>query len=270
MTVTPISQGRTRGDRGRLPRAERSERTTALLAQVAELADDAPERRRALLDEIVTINMQVADAVAQRHARRGVPLEDLQQVAYMALVRAVHQFDPGKDRDLLSYAVPCMEGEVRRYFRDHGWTVRPPRDVQRAHARILGAGRNVDRIDAAGVERLAADVEESVDVVREALTARGLIFVVSLDQPVAGGELGISDMVADPGDDAQARSELRLMLAPLLAQLSPRDREVVRWRFVDELTQREIGQRLGCSQTQVSKLLQSVLAQLRGALADAS
>ena len=267
MTVTPISQGRTRTERGRLPRAERSERTTTLLAEVV---DAPPERRRALLDEVVTINMQVAEAVAQRHARRGVPLEDLQQVAYVALVRAVHQFDPGKDRDLLSYAVPCMEGEVRRYFRDHGWTVRPPRDVQRAHARILGAGRSVDRIDAQGVERLAADIEESADVVREALAARGLIFVVSLDQPVGGGELGISDLVADPRDDAQARSEMRLMLAPLLARLSPREREVVRWRYVDELTQREIGERLGCSQTQVSKLLQAVLAQLRGGLADAS
>ena len=267
MSVTPIRQYVGRTTTRRLPRAERSERTTALLA---EAATASPERRHDLIDEIVTINMQVAEAVAQRHARRGVPTEDLQQVAYVALVRAVQQFDPAMDRDLLSYAVPCMEGELRRYFRDHGWTVRPPRDVQRAHARILSAGGHVERIDAAGVERLAAEVQEPVEVVREALAARGIIFVVSLDQPVAGGELGISDLVADPRDDAHERSEMRMMLAPLLSRLSPRDRDVLRWRFFEELTQREIGERLGCSQTQVSKLLQSLLTRLRSSLADAS
>ncbi len=267
MTVTPIGHSTGRSTTRTLPRAERSERTAALLAEVAQ---ESGSRRRDLLDEIVTINMQVADAVAQRHARRGVPVDDLRQVAYVALVRAVHQFDPAMDRDLLSYAVPCMEGELRRYFRDHGWTVRPPRDVQRAHARILSAVGGVERIDAAGVERLAADVQEPVEVVREALAARDLIFVVSLDQPVAGGELGISDLVADPRDDAHARSEMRLMLAPLLARLSPRDRDILRWRFIDELTQREIGERLGCSQTQVSKVLQGILTQMRGSLADAS
>ncbi|GAA4672215.1 sigma-70 family RNA polymerase sigma factor [Nocardioides nanhaiensis] len=268
MSVTPMRRDGGPARAGRLPRAERSERTTELLARAAA-APVGSEERRLLLEDVVTVNMQVADAVAQRHARRGVPTEDLQQVAYLALVRAVQNFDPAMDRDLLSYAVPCMEGELRRYFRDHGWTVRPPRDVQRAHARILGAGHSTDRLDAAGVEKLAADVEESVEVVREALSARGLIFVVSLDQPVGAGELGISELVADPNDEDQRRSEMRLMLAPVLRQLSARDQQVLTWRFVDELTQREIGERLGCSQTQVSKLLQSVLAQLRGALADA-
>ncbi len=218
--------------------------------------------------------MRVAEAVARRYARRSVPVEDLTQIAYLALVRAVRSFDPTHERDLLAYAVPTMTGEIRRHFRDHSWTIRPPRDVQRAHTRLVRTGVALDRVDDASVSALATEVEESVDVVREALLARSCFSLVSLDSPVggeSGGEDHLTRDVADPAvEESLERTEARLLVRPLLATLTPRDRELLRLRFGQELSQREIGEQLGMSQIQVSRCLQRLLLQLRGALAEAA
>lgn len=248
----------------RLPAEERSERTAALLRTAATTED--PAEREQALDTVVEINMQVAEAVARRYARRGIPLEDLTQVAYLALVRAVSGFDAGRGEDLLSYAVPSMQGEIRRHFRDQGWSIRPPREVQRAHSRILRRGEDRDRYDAAALERLAAEVQESVEVVREALVARAGFDLLSLDLPT--GAAGTAPDVADDADHAAEAAEARTMLAPLMAAMAERERQVLTWRFVDELSQRQIAERLGMTQVQVSRLLQKTLTHLRTTLGD--
>ena len=254
--------------------AERAAATTSLLARAAATDDDA--ERHACHDEVVRVNMRVAEAVARRYARRGIAIEDLTQVAYLALVRAVRRFDAAHERDLLAYAVPTIEGDIRRYFRDHGWTIRPPRDVQRAHTRLVRTGASLDRYDTPTLEGLATQVEESVEVVREALSARTCFSLLSLDQPIgsggsggAGEGEGPTPDVADDADRSQEQAEARLLVRPLVASLADRDQQILRWRFVDELSQREIAQRLGLSQIQVSRLLQRVLTQMRGALAEA-
>lgn len=258
----------------RLSDAERSEQTAELLAR-AHAADVSPEARAACLDRVVELNMRVAEAVARRYARKSIPVEDLTQVAYLALVRAVRSFDPAHERDLLSYAVPSMTGEIRRHFRDHSWTIRPPREVQRAHGRLVRSGATLDRVDDASVSALADEVEESVDVVREALAARSCFSLLSLDTPPGGEgseahEVSTLREVGDPaGEVDAARTEARLMVAPLLRTLTPRERDLLRLRFADELPQREIATRLGMSQIQVSRLLQRLLLQLRSALAEA-
>ncbi|WP_300642453.1 sigma-70 family RNA polymerase sigma factor [Nocardioides sp.] len=257
----------------RLTDAQRSEQTAELLAR-AHAAGVSPEERAACLDRVVELNMRVAEAVARRYARKSIPVEDLTQVAYLALVRAVRSFDPSHERDLLSYAVPSMTGEIRRHFRDHSWTIRPPREVQRAHGRLVRSGASLDRVDEASVSALADEVEESVDVVREALAARSCFSLLSLDTPPGAeggeGEASVLREVGDPGHEADvARTEARLVVAPLLRTLSPRERDLLRLRFADELPQREIASRLGMSQIQVSRLLQRLLLQLRGALAEA-
>lgn len=258
----------------RLSDAERSEQTAELLAR-AHAADVSAPERAACLDRVVELNMRVAEAVARRYARKSIPVEDLTQVAYLALVRAVRSFDPGHERDLLSYAVPSMTGEIRRHFRDHSWTIRPPREVQRAHGRLVRSGASLDRMDEASVNALAAEVEESVDVVREALAARSCFSLLSLDTPPGGegsegGEVSTLREVGDPTHEADvARTEARLVVGPLLRTLSPRERDLLRLRFAEELPQREIASRLGMSQIQVSRLLQRLLHQLRGALAEA-
>lgn len=255
----------------RLSDAQRSERTAALLARAHH--PEATEAERAgCLDRVVELNMRVAEAVARRYARRGVPVEDLTQVAYLALVRAVRSFDPAHERDLLAYAVPSMTGEIRRHFRDHSWTIRPPREVQRAHGRLVRSGAPLDRVDEASVTALAAEVEESVEVVREALAARSCFSLLSLDTPASGDgdDAPVLREVADTAvADDVARSEARLLVQPLLAGLGVRDRDLLRLRFTEELSQREIALRLGMSQVQVSRCLQRLLLQLRGALAEA-
>ena len=261
------------GDARALSDSERAEQTTALLAR-AHAPGVSETEREACLERVVELNMRVAEAVARRYARRSIPVEDLTQVAYLALVRAVRSFDPSHERDLLAYAVPTIEGDIRRHFRDHGWTIRPPREVQRAHTRLVRTGVALDRVDDTSVSALAAEVEESVEVVREALLARSCFSLVSLDSPVGGesdGEAGPVRDVADPDvTESMERTEARLLVRPLLATLTPRDRDLLRLRFGQELSQREIGLELGMSQIQVSRCLQRLLLQLRGALADAA
>ncbi len=260
--MDPIDLTQQRRSR-RVPAEERSERTAALL--LAAAAGEPAERERAL-DAVVELNMQVAEAVARRYARRGIPLEDLTQVAYLALVRAVTSFDAGRGEDLLSYAVPCMQGEIRRHFRDQGWSIRPPREVQRAHSRILQQGEDRDRYDAEALERLAVEVEESVEVVREALVARSGFDLLSLDVPT--GTSGAVPDVADHADHAAEAAEARAMLAPLMDAMAERERQILTWRFVDELSQRQIAERLDMTQVQVSRLLQKTLTHLRTTLGD--
>ncbi|MBM7507788.1 RNA polymerase sigma-B factor [Nocardioides salarius] len=253
--------------------AERAAATTSLLARAAATTDEA--ERRACHDEVVRVNMRVAEAVARRYARRGVPVEDLTQIAYLALVRAVRRYDAAHERDLLAYAVPTIEGDIRRHFRDHGWTIRPPRDVQRAHTRLVRTGASLDRYDTGALNDLASQVEEPVEVVREALSARTCFSLLSLDQPIGSGGPGSGDGegptpdVADVADRSQEQAEARLLVRPLVASLGEREQRILRWRFVEELSQREIAERLGLSQIQVSRLLQRVLTQMRGALAEA-
>lgn len=265
MTTTTLEERRSSF---RTSDAERSAATAALLAR-AHASDDETVRRECH-DDVVRLNMRVAEALARRFARRSVPLEDLTQIAYLALVRAVRGFDPSHDRDLLAYAVPTIEGDIRRHFRDHGWTIRPPRDVQRAHTRLVRTGASLDRYDGPMLEELALQVEESVEVVREALTARSCFTLLSLDQPASTAEGdGPTTDVVDAGDRTQEQSEARLLLQPLVATLGRREQQMLQWRFVDELSQREIAERLDLSQVQVSRLLQRVLTRMRGALVEA-
>ncbi|MCL8025568.1 sigma-70 family RNA polymerase sigma factor [Nocardioides bruguierae] len=248
----------------RLSDADRAAFTQHLLEQAAAAGSDA--ERQQMLDRVVELNMRVAEAVARRYARKGVPIEDLTQVAYLALVRVVRSFEPEQGRDLLAYAVPSITGEIRRHFRDHGWTIRPPRDVQRAHSRILRAQASFEKLDEQGVAGLAAEVEESVDTVREALAARSFYSLLSIDAPVT--EDSAPRDVAVPDDRSAEQCEARLLLAPLLKTLGTRERDVLRLRFADELSQREIAEQLGMSQVQVSRLLQKLLVQLRQALGE--
>lgn len=230
---------------------------------------DLDERAR-LLDEIVLANVGVARTIASRYRSRGIPLEDLEQIAIAALVRAVHRFDVSLASDFLAFAVPSIRGEVRRYFRDNGWMVRPPRRVQEIQGRVLET-RDRLRADGPGSASDRA-IAEALDVpqedVTEALRAEGCFSPTSLDTPRSeGGSASIGDNLPDQrGGEQLAAAEARVMLRPLVRRLSARDRALLQLRFVDERTQQEIGQELGVTQTQVSRMLTRVLGDLRGAL----
>lgn len=245
-----------------LPREVRRQRTTRLFDEAARAAGRDRER---IIEEIILANTGVARTIAQRYSGRGIDLQDLEQVAYLALVRAAHKYDGERAEDFLVFAVPTIRGEIKRWFRDHGWTVRPPRRLQELQSAVLRA-REQDDDNAAIAARLGV-TEDAVD---EALAVRGCFAPSSLDAPVDGAGEGSSLAELLPGHDGgMTACEDRLVLEQALASLTSREQLVVRLRFVEDRTQAEIGEVVGVTQMQVSRILSRVLGTLRDQLADA-
>jgi RNA polymerase sigma-B factor len=225
---------------------------------------ESPARRR-----LIQQYLPLADRLARRYMHTSEPLDDLRQVARLGLVKAADRWDPARGTAFSTFAVPTITGELRRYFRDRTWTVRPPRDlqdlyldVQRVrHALATELGREPTARDVA--DRLARTTEEIV----EALEAGDAHSPTSLDAPIPSApEDGFSrlDALAD-GRPEIGRSEDRTALEQLGQVLSDRDWEVVRLRFQEDLLQREIAERVGVSQMQVSRILRDSLRRLRAA-----
>jgi RNA polymerase sigma-B factor len=219
-----------------------------------------PERQR-LIDEVIVANIEVARSIARKYRNRGIATEDLEQVACVALVRAAGHFDPSKADDFLSYAVPTIRGEVRRYFRDQGWMVRPPRGIQELQSAIhrLSAGTGHEASD----DDVAAQLGVTAREVRAARSAQGCFAPTSLDVAVRdGGDPLGATLVSDEYDEFDG-VEARVFLDTLTRDLKPRERLVLYLRFVEGLTQSEIGAEIGVTQMQVSRILAKLLAKMR-------
>lgn len=245
-------------------RTERSDRTLDLLHRLAETHDE--QEHAELVEQLVLVNLGVAHAIAMRYRNRGISSDDLEQVARLGLVKAAQGFDPTRQNDFLAYAVPTIRGEVRKHFRDHGWTVRPPRRIQELQSRIMAAATELTH----GLGRsprpseLAKHLDSSVEEIEEALSADGCFSPSSLDRPVSDedGSAALGDLL--PSDDAeQEASEARLMLAPAIRRLGERDRLILHLRFFKGFTQEEIAQEIGVTQMHVSRLLSKILTELR-------
>jgi RNA polymerase sigma-B factor len=241
----------------------RSDATARLFVERRE----NPADRDRIEEELVRINMRVAADATRRFRNRGIATEDLEQVAYVGLVKAVRAFDPDRGHDFLSFAIPTIRGEVRRHFRDLGWTVRPPRSIQEAQTKILGCeGELVQQLGRAPrPSEIAAHLGLDLDVVVEALGANGCFAPVSLDATTGEDEDALTRRLGqhDPGFDV---AEARALLAPLLARLTARERKIVEMRFFRGCTQAEIGQEIGVTQMQVSRLLSRLIARMRNEL----
>ncbi|MGW6279653.1 sigma-70 family RNA polymerase sigma factor [Kribbella sp. NPDC055071] len=233
-------------------------------------ADAVPDpRHQQLLDEVVILNAPVARSIASRYRSKGVDSDDLDQVAYLGLVKAANGYRIDASTAFLSYAVPTIRGELKRYFRDCAWTVRPPRRVQEIQGSIAAAEpeliqrlghvpTNEETAEAIGTE--AADVAEAGAV-------RGCFTALSLDAPgsVEGGT-SLLESVADAEDGYDLVENVHT-LSPAVASLGDRDKRILELRFRNGFTQEEIGNELGVSQMQVSRLLRGILDNLRGQLA---
>ncbi|MDP3967798.1 MAG: sigma-70 family RNA polymerase sigma factor [Nocardioides sp.] len=268
-TPTAAAWGRDAGAHRDPVRTDRARRTAVLLDRAAHTAD--PKQHRNLQDEAVTLNLGVARSIAGRYYGRGISADDLDQVASLALVKAVRRFDPAASRDLLTYAVPTITGELKRHFRDHGWAVRPPRrvtDLLPTVNRAVEDLRDVHEREPRPSEIAFATGLSIADVV-EVLTSDGLFTLDSLDAPTGVGEMGGSpyELVGGP-DPMFALCESMVDLERALHVLDARERLVVRLRYHDELSQGEIGRRLGVSQMQVSRILTKMLAKLRAVMAE--
>ena len=252
-----------------LTRLERRERTARALAESGKTR--SASRRLELLEYVVRINMGVASSVAGRYVHRGIEEEDLVQVAYAALIRAAHGFDPSREQDFLAYAVPTIRGELKKHFRDRGWVVRPPRRIQEIQARITRAegdlAQDLGRRPRPG--ELAAHLRVGLDEVREAMAVDGCFAPSSLDRPVVGpGGVGLATVgdLLGAEDGSQSAAEARMALAPVVRRLNERDQRILYMRFFEERTQQEIGDALGVTQMQVSRLLARILRNLRAEL----
>ena len=208
--------------------------------------------------------MIVATDVARRYHGRGIAADDLDQVAYLGLVKAVRGFDPTLGDDFLSYAVPTLRGEIRRYFRDAGWTVRPPRSVQEVQAKVSTAEAELFQKlgRAPRSSEIAVHLDVPLTLVMDALSAGGCFSPMSIDAPIVPGEQAPAEQLGglDPAFDS---SEARLALKPLMSALSERDRTIIHLRFFENRTQAQIGAEVGVSQEQVSRLISGILVKMR-------
>ena len=214
-------------------------------------------------DDIVQRHAGLARSLAGRYAERGENLDDLTQVAYIGLVKAVDRFDPERGVQFSTYATATILGEIKRHFRDSRWTMRVPRSVQELYLRVKGA---VDTLSlelgrSPTIAEIAHFSAASTEAVIEAIEAGRTFHMTSLDAPRDDES---SDLVEIPSPDASL-SELveRQAISSLIDRLPPREREILRLRFEHDLTQSEIAARIGVSQMQVSRLLARTLDQLR-------
>lgn len=221
-------------------------------------------------DAMVRRHLGLARHLALRYSDSGEPLEDLIQVASLGLVKAVDRFDPERGVAFTTFAVPTILGELRRHFRDHGWAIHVPRDLKDAALRVKGAvaahgaqGEHGRR--APTPTELAQETGMPVETVLEALEVAGAHRALSLDAPAGGGDeetSALGDLIGQD-DGALERAEERALLARLATVLDAREREILRLRFAEDLTQSEIGARIGVSQMQVSRIIRAALTRLR-------
>jgi RNA polymerase sigma-B factor len=249
---------------GAVDRAARAREDRRLLERYHR--DGDPAAREALVERFLPLARQLA----RRYQRGGEPLDDLVQVASLGLLKAIDRFEPDRPTAFSSFAVPTILGELKRHFRDRGWSVRVPRDLQEMSVRV-------DRVADAMARELGraptpAEIAEHIGTtterVLEAREAAGAYRAVSLDRPrdddddSDGAE---SYGVEDPGFGL---AEDAATVERLMSVLSDREREVLRLRFAEDLTQSEIGARVGVSQMHVSRLIRQAVARLRDAAED--
>jgi RNA polymerase sigma-B factor len=214
-------------------------------------------------EELVTRMLPLARSLARRYANKGEPLDDLEQVASVGLLKAIDRFDLDREVKFATFAVPTIAGEIKRHFRDRGWMLRVPREVQELNARLTRTRETLTRDlgRSPSVEELASGSGATVDQVVEAISAGDAYRMMSLDEPLADGA-GPLDAIGGP-DEGFERTEQRLLLRCGFDELAPREREILRLRFYEGLTQREIADEVGISQMHVSRLIRRSVEALR-------
>jgi len=240
-----------------------------MFRELAKFDSGSPEFRKRK-DRIVERCLPLADHIARRFEGRGELRDDLVQVARVGLVNAVTRFDVETGSDFVSFAVPTIMGEVRRYFRDNSWSVKVPRRLKDLHLRLGAATAELSqRLGRAPTSsELARELELSRDEVVEGLVAGSSYNTLSIDSAGSANEDDVRSIAETLGDiDAgMDRIEDREALRPLLNALPERERVVLVLRFFESMTQTQIAERVGISQMHVSRLLAKSLAELRDQL----
>ena len=261
-----------------LASASRSDRRKMAEAEMASAAERARSDRlllqrwqrdgdHAARDELVRRLMPLVRRMARRYRRHEEPLDDLMQVAVLGLVKAIDRFDTDRETAFSSYAVPTMLGELKRYFRDHGWAVHVPRGMQERVMAVDNAVRELSRSlgRSPSASEVAGELSIREEDVLEAMEAATAYEAVSLES-YRFGDQGDGETYAESvgvEDGGFEIVEYEATIAPVMRALPPRDRVVLHLRFVEDLTQAEIAERVGVSQMHVSRLIRRALERLR-------
>jgi RNA polymerase sigma-B factor len=236
----------------------------ALQRRHAQLPASDPERQR-LREQLINGYLPVAEHLARRFAGRGESLEDLVQVATIGLINAVDRFEPDRGANFFSFAIPTITGELRRYFRDHGWSTKVPRRLKDLHLDIRSSQTQLSQHlgRAPRPSEIADQLEIPISEVIEGLQAGEAYRSSSLDEMLGEqATVTLGEFVGDLDDELEIIED-REALRPLLAQLPPRDRTILALRFFRQLTQTQIAEQVGISQMHVSRVLSQTLAFLR-------
>ncbi|MFF0146696.1 RNA polymerase sigma-28 (SigD/FliA/WhiG) subunit [Amycolatopsis sulphurea] len=248
------------------PHTDRYEHCAGWFDELNALPGTDEVQRERLRRKLIEEHLPLAEHIAQRFSGRGEPRDDLVQVARLGLVKAVDRFDPDRANDFLAFAVPTVMGEVRRYFRDAGWSIRVPRRLKELHLSVAHATATLSQQYGHAPSR--SDVAEHLDLapeeVTEALVAGNAYRTSSLDcalpdepeTPAPADFLGEDDIEFE-------RAEIHEVLQPMLRRLPDRERAIIAMRFFGNMTQSKIAERIGLSQMHVSRLLAQSLEQLR-------
>ena len=236
------------------------ERTRELFAEYR--ATGSHEAR----DQLVVNHLSLVRFLAARFRSRGEPLDDLIQVGTIGLIKAIDRFDPDRGLEFTTYATPTILGEIKRHFRDKGWSVRVPRRLQELSAKVSQATEELtnELQRSPSVEEIAAHLNTSADEVLEALESASAYTALPLDTPTGDDEDSPSLIDTYAAEDGElAATDDRMLIEEVLAGVPPREQEVIRMRFEQGLTQSEIAEKLGISQVQVSRLLRKTIAKLQ-------
>jgi RNA polymerase sigma-B factor len=247
--------------------AEPDDRPADLVAAMAALPIGHPDRS-ALRDQAITAWLPMVHRLAHRYAGRGEPFDDLLQTATIGLIKAVDKFDPSLGTDFVGYAIPTVLGEIKRYFRDHAWSIRVPRRLQELRMAINQANSLLTH--SLGRSATVADIARHLNVpeetVLEGLEGARAYSATSLSAPVGtDGTAELGDRIGVQDHEAEL-TELRLALEPAMAGLTERERRIITLRFYGNQTQTQIAEQIGVSQMHVSRLLSAALAKLRSHL----
>jgi RNA polymerase sigma-B factor len=240
------------GDRGR-------EEDRELLRRYHEVGDTGAR------EELIQRHLPLVRSLARRYAGRGEALEDIEQVGAIGLIKAIDRFELAREVSLATYATPNVVGEIKRHFRDKGWAIRVPRALQELNASMSGA---IERLTvrlsrSPSIAEIAEELKTTPEQVLEALEAGSAYSPVSLSAgPGAEGELDPMETIGSEDDNFE-RTEQRASLEPALEMLPSREREILRMRFEDGLTQTQIAEQIGVSQMHVSRLIRKSLARMR-------
>lgn len=221
----------------------------------------------AIRDELIERALPLAHQVARRYHRSGEPFDDLLQVARLGLCKAVERFDPARGVAFSTYAVPTMVGEIKRHFRDTGWAIHVPRSLQERVLKVEQASKALSsRLGRAPtVDEIAEATGMDLELALEALEAASAYEARSLDAPApADDQEGRSygDTIGG-ADDGYELVDDRGAVAVAMRTLPVRERRILHMRFMQDMTQSEIAERIGVSQMQVSRLLRRSLNKLR-------